>query len=149
MFYLIFRRDFLGWDLGIRRELACGKRLPDSALKKGVLRKAGATADAIQYIDTARIAEVKDLSRTGRESRWPGADGPRGSGRAAFLEGYALDAWLSVGVHRDGVLEAVEDFIRGVLQTGVGLVKLAGRLGGKLAELVAVGNVGESSKNKI
>ena len=45
--------------------------------------------------------------------------------------------------------EADQNVVHRVLQAGVGLVQLAGRLGGKLAELVAVRNVGECSKDKI
>src|SRR5208283_5111775 len=72
---------------------------------------------------------------------------PRGSGRAAFLK--AVDGRVSGYIHGDGVLEAVKHFVGGVLQAGVGLVQLARRLGGKLAELVAIGDVGECSKNKV
>jgi hypothetical protein len=52
-------------------------------------------------------------------------------------------------VHRDGVLETVENLIGGVLEAGVGLMQLAGRFGGELAELIAVGDVGQCSKNEI
>jgi len=74
---------------------------------------------------------------------------PRGLGRAAFLKGDALDRRRSRCIHGDGVLKAVEDFVGGVLETGVGLVEFAGRLGGELAELITIGDVSESSKNKI
>ena len=74
---------------------------------------------------------------------------PRGSGRAAFLKTYGLDSRSRGYILGDGVLEAIENFVGGVLQTGVGLVKLTSRLGGQLTEFVAVGDVGESSKNEI
>jgi len=73
------------------------------------------------------------------------AAGPRGSGRAAFLE--AVDGRLRGCVHGNGVLEAIEDFVGGVLDTSVGFVQLAGCLGGKLTEFVAIGDVSECSKN--
>ena len=69
--------------------------------------------------------------------------------RAAFLEGDTLNSRRSSGVHGDGVLEAIEDFIGGVLQAGVGLVELASRLGSELTELITIGYVGECSKDKI
>jgi hypothetical protein len=56
---------------------------------------------------------------------------------------------LGVDVHGDGVLEALQDLIGGVLQAGVGLVKLAGGLGGELAELIPVGDVREGTKDEI
>ena len=71
-------------------------------------------------------------------------------GRAAFLESDALDGRRSSSfVPGNGVLEPVEDFVGGVLETGVGLVELAGRLGGELAELIAVGDVSKCSKDKV
>jgi hypothetical protein len=51
--------------------------------------------------------------------------------------------------HGDGVLEAIQHLIGSVLEAGVGLVKLASRFGGELAELVAVVYVCEGSKNEI
>jgi len=56
---------------------------------------------------------------------------------------------LGVDVHRHGVLEALEDLVGGVLQAGVGLVQLAGGLGGELAELIPVGDVREGTKDEI
>ena len=41
------------------------------------------------------------------------------------------------------LVESDKHFIRGVLQAGVGLVKLPGGLGGQLTELVAIRYVGE------
>jgi hypothetical protein len=74
---------------------------------------------------------------------------PRGLSRAAFLNTYTLYARHDARIHGDSFLEPVEDLVRCVLEARVGLVQLAGRLGGELAELVTVGDVGESSKNKI
>jgi hypothetical protein len=53
------------------------------------------------------------------------------------------------GVHRNRILEAVQNLVRGVLQAGVRLVELTGRLGGELAELVTVVYVGKGSKNQV
>ena len=76
-------------------------------------------------------------------------EGPRGSGRAAFLKTYAADSRGRGHILGDGVLEAVENFVGGVLEASVGLVQLSRRLGGELTELVAVGDVSEGSKNEI
>jgi hypothetical protein len=73
----------------------------------------------------------------------------RALSRAAIFEGYLLDDGLNGLIHRHRILEPVEDIIGRVLQTGVGLVQLAGRLRGELTQLVAVRHVRESSKNKI
>jgi hypothetical protein len=51
--------------------------------------------------------------------------------------------------HRAGLVEANEHLVRRVLQTSVGLMQLTGRLGSKLAELVAVRYVGQSPINQI
>jgi len=67
--------------------------------------------------------------------------------RLSFANGEELG--FGSDVHGDGVLEAVEDLVRGVLQAGVGLVELAGSLGGELTELVAVGDVGECTEDEI
>ena len=81
----------------------------------------------------------------------PGAGGgaARRLSRAAFLEGDAVDRGHGGYIHGDRVPEPIEHLVGGVLQASVGLVKFAGRLGGELAEFIAVGNVGESSKDKI
>ena len=55
-------------------------------------------------------------------------------------------------VRRSGrivAIEADQNFIRGVLQPGVRLVQLAGRLGGQLAKLVPVLHMGKRPKNQI
>jgi len=79
----------------------------------------------------------------------PNKGKPRGLSRAALLKTYALHGRGRASILGDGVLEAVENFVSGVLQAGIGLVQLAGRLGGQLAEFVAVCDVGESSKNEV
>jgi hypothetical protein len=73
----------------------------------------------------------------------------RALSRAAISKGYLFDNGLNRLIHRNRILEPVEDVIRGVLKTGVRLVELASRLGGELTQLVAVRHVRESSKNKI
>ena len=78
-----------------------------------------------------------------------GAAARAGLSRAAFLKAYALDGRGGSHILGDGVLKAVENFVGGVLQTSVGLVQLPRRLGSQLTELVAVGDVSESSKNEI
>jgi hypothetical protein len=56
---------------------------------------------------------------------------------------------LRCDVHRNRVLEAVQDLVGRVLQARVRLVQLARRLAGELAELIAVGHVRESTKDQI
>jgi hypothetical protein len=48
---------------------------------------------------------------------------------------------LNPFVHGDRVLETVQNFIGRVLKPRVGLMQFAGRLGGQLAQLVAVRDV--------
>jgi hypothetical protein len=72
----------------------------------------------------------------------------RALGRAAFLQLYLLYNGLRL-VHRNRVLETVENFVRRVLQTSVRLVQLPRCLRCQLAQLIAVMHVRESSKNKI
>jgi hypothetical protein len=98
--------------------------------------------DAIYYTDAGGVAAVGSvLKKLAAE--------PRGSSRAAFLKRNTVDAGGRSHVLGNGVLEAVENFVGGVLEAGVGLVQLAGRLGGKLAKLVAIGDVSECSKNEV
>jgi hypothetical protein len=59
------------------------------------------------------------------------------------------DAVFDGQVHRNGILKAVENLIRGVLEAGIGLVQLASSLGSKLTELIAVIHVRESTKDQI
>jgi hypothetical protein len=47
------------------------------------------------------------------------------------------------------MLKAVQHLIGGVLEAGVGLVQLTGCLASQLAQLVAIGDMRESSKNQI
>jgi hypothetical protein len=67
----------------------------------------------------------------------------------AMVDGNGLDSGFGRGLHRESVLEAVENLVGSVLEPGVWLVELAGSLGGKLAELITVADVCEGSKNKI
>ena len=69
-------------------------------------------------------------------------------GRAANRS-HGLDGLFARHAHGHGILETVEHLIGGVLEAGVGLVELARRLGGKLAQLIAVVHVSEGSKNQI
>src|SRR3569833_2022567 len=69
--------------------------------------------------------------------------------RAAFLKLDGRSGRRIGSAHRHGVLEPVQDLIGRVLQTGVGLVQLTGGLGRQLAQLVAVLNVSQSSKDKV
>jgi len=54
-----------------------------------------------------------------------------------------------VGRTRIGAVEAVEDFVRGVLQPCIRLVEHAGCLARQLAQLVAVGHMRECPENQI
>ena len=65
------------------------------------------------------------------------------------LSGGALGDFGARDVHGNGFLEAIKDFVGGVLQTGVGLVQLASCLGGELTQLVTVVDVGHCSKNQV
>jgi hypothetical protein len=66
-------------------------------------------------------------------------------------------ALLDVALVRDGsgasyracLMEANENVICRILQTGVRLMQLAGRLGGQLAQLIPVRYVGKRPKNQI
>ena len=97
--------------------------------------------------------QIVELLSCGRELRAAELHQPGGEtaalSRAAFLEGGLLADRLDSFVHRNRVLEAVENFIGRVLKTGVGLVQLTGRLRGELAELVAVCHVCECSEDQI
>jgi hypothetical protein len=73
----------------------------------------------------------------------------RALSRAAIFEGYLLDDGLNGLIHRYRILEAVQDIVGRVLETGIRLVQLASRLRGQLTQLVAIRHVRESSKNKI
>ena len=74
---------------------------------------------------------------------------PKGClGGAALSASQNLKALGAIS-HGDGVLETVEDVVGGVLQAGVGLVQLAGGLGGELTELVSVIYVREGTKDQI
>lgn len=53
------------------------------------------------------------------------------------------------GIHRVALMEPNQDFVRGILQPGGGLVQLASRLGGKLAKLVAIPDMGQSPKYQV
>jgi hypothetical protein len=68
---------------------------------------------------------------------------------AEALGGAALGELVARDVHRHGFLEAVEDFVGGVLQTGVRFVQLASGFGGELAQLITVVDVGHCSKNQV
>jgi len=82
--------------------------------------------------------------------RPPGEGGrARGLSRLTLVEVNALHCMFRRRIHGQGVLEAIKNLVGGVLQASVGLVELPGRLGGELAELVAIRDVSESSKNKI
>jgi hypothetical protein len=48
---------------------------------------------------------------------------------------------------RIGDLETAQNFVRGVLEPGVGLVELAGSLARQLTQLIAVGHMRECPKN--
>ena len=76
-----------------------------------------------------------------------GAAEPRGLGRATLLD--AIDFRRYRTIRRNCILETVEDFVGGVLHASVWLMQLASRLGRKLTEFVAVGDVSECSKNKV
>jgi hypothetical protein len=128
--------------------LARRERWPDFCLEVGgCCGRPEQLLDATDYIDAGRIVEGGIFSAVIFEGNAPEGRGPLG--RAAFLESDALDGRRSSLVLGNGVLEPVENFVGGVLQTGVGLVELAGRLGGELAELVAVGDVSKCSKDKV
>jgi hypothetical protein len=98
-------------------------------------RKAGnseALLDVMDYTLAGGLKCSENFGVTGRWSRRPGLPPrprrPRGLGRAAFLERDAADGRLAGYAHGNGILEAVEHLVGGILQTGVGLVQLAGRL---------------------
>jgi len=44
---------------------------------------------------------------------------------------------------------SIQDFVHSLLDSSVRFMKFAGRLRGELTELIAVGDVGESSEDKI
>ena len=69
--------------------------------------------------------------------------------RFTLVEMNTLDRMLRGCICRQRILEAVKNLVRRVLQPSIGLVQLTGCLGGQLAELIAIRDVGESSKNKI
>lgn len=79
----------------------------------------------------------------------PARRGTERLSRAPVGDGKDFDGSVGFDIHRDGVFEAVEHFVGGVLEARVGLVELAGRLGGELTQLVAIIHVREGSKNKI
>src|SRR5665213_3570257 len=122
---------------------ARGERLPELPEGRGLVRRAGTATGLSKLYDAGGAVR-------GRFILWnPGAQ-PRGRGqgaaslgRAAFLETCTAGHRMSGPVHRDRVLETVQNLVGRVLQAGVGLVQLAGRLGGELAQLIAVGDVGE------
>ena len=116
--------------------------------KRGICFGAGGSCGRPEQLRYVWIIRWRD-SVQGESDLQRVAAKPRGLCRAAFLECYALDGRRSSRVHWNRVLEAVQHLIGGVRQAGVGLVQLAGRLGRQLAELVAIGNVGECSKDKI
>ena len=72
-----------------------------------------------------------------------------GLSRAALLHVNLFDRDRAGLVHGNGLAEALEDLVGGVLEAGVGLVQLAGRLRCQLTELVAVVDVGQCSENKV
>ena len=138
MFTWIFRGI---WSLG--GELPGGSAA-GICLEEGPRGGAEQLLDVMDYIDAGGFGAVG----LGSCDTTYG-EGPRGSSRAAFLKTYALNSRGRGHILGDGVLETIENFVGGVLQTGVGLVQLAGRLRGKLAKLVTVSDVGECSKDEI
>jgi hypothetical protein len=56
---------------------------------------------------------------------------------------------LDAVIHRDGVLEAVENFVGRILQPRIRLVQLARSLGGQLAKLIPIRDVRKCSKDQI
>src|SRR6185437_6337589 len=80
----------------------------------------------------------------------PRGPSPRTLGSATLFDRRSTRGGRLRGdAHGNGFAKAVQHLVGGVLQAGVGLMQLASGLRGKLAELVAVGNVGECSKNKV
>jgi hypothetical protein len=130
--------------LELRRGIAWRERDPESCLEKG---SRGATKQLLDVLiiqmrrDLVQLDGLPEIQRTGNCRA--------GLSRAAFFKTYTVDSRGRGNILGYGVLEAIKNFIGGVLETGVGLVQLAGRLGSELAEFVAVGDVGESSKNEI
>jgi hypothetical protein len=71
---------------------------------------------------------------------------------AAMLEGcfpQFYGSGLGMGIHRVVFVKAHQNLICGVLQSAGGLMQLASRLGGKLAQFVAVPDMGQSPKYQI
>jgi hypothetical protein len=66
-----------------------------------------------------------------------------------MIELNALNRMFGGSIHGKSVLETIKDLIRGVLKPGIRLMQLTSCLGSKLAELIAIRDVGESSKDKI
>ena len=70
-------------------------------------------------------------------------------GNTGSLSSAALRELGARNVHGNGLLEAIKDFVGGVLQARVGLVQLACGLRGKLTQLVTVVDVSHCSKNQV
>jgi hypothetical protein len=56
---------------------------------------------------------------------------------------------LAAPTHGACLMEANQNFVRGVLETGIRLMKLPGSLRGQLTELIAIRNVGECPIDQI
>jgi hypothetical protein len=110
-------------------------KLRRDLLDEGVVRKARKLLEVeLQMVIVQKIVRGKNS---------------RALSRAAFLQLYLdYDRFARV-IHRDGVLETVQNLIRRVLEPSVRLVQLARRLRGELTEFITVTHVRESTKDKI
>src|ERR1700744_3456443 len=98
----------------------------------------------LRYHKYQKLRDRREHSPEKRRGRRSGLLG-RAANRCHSLYGL----FRARNTHRDGILEAIQHLVGGVLKAGVRLVKLAGRLGSELAELVAVVDVCEGSKNQV
>jgi hypothetical protein len=103
------------------------------------IKKAAWGSGRMQLISVEKL--VEKVYRSGTAARLSRAAFPMVSNMNLF------NRRLNPFVHGDSVLETVENFIGRILQPRIRLVQFAGRLGGQLAQLVAVRNVCKCSKN--
>jgi hypothetical protein len=79
----------------------------------------------------------------------PWAARQSGLGCATFCRDETCDAVVVGGIHRNGVLETVQDFIGGVLEAGIGFMQFARCFGCKLTELITIVYVRKGTKDQI